>query len=410
MTATQTHPGPLTGIRVLELGTTIAGPFCARLMGDFGAEVIKAEALDGDPIRSAGKSFQGKSLYAASLTRNKRLIAIDLRKSDGQEIIRKLIPQCDILIENFRPGTLEKWGLGYDALSKLNRGLIMVRVSGYGQTGPYSQRPGYGVVCEAVGGLRYVNGDPSTPPARANIALTDCITGLYAAFGAMMALRHRERSGEGQVIDTALYECAFSFMESHVPSYEKLGYVAEREGSAHVDSVINNLFTTGDGVYVHIQGSQTNSFRRLCEAMGMPQVFADVRFNTRAERVKHQQEIEAIVGEWMAARDYAAVEKALSAGDVVFTRIYSMADIFKDPHFAARGMLAKIPDDDFGTITVAAPVPRLSKTPGHIFKSGGHIGEDTREVLRELAGLGDADITRLEQASVIKCTDKAANA
>jgi len=397
------HPGPLTGIRVLELGTTIAGPFCARLMGDFGAEVIKVEALDGDPIRASGKRFQGKPLYAASLSRNKRLIALDLRTPEGQEIIRKLIPKCDILVENFRPGTLEKWGFGYDALSKLNRGLIMVRVSGYGQTGPYSQRPGYGVVCEAVGGLRYVNGDPSTPPARANIALTDCITGLYAAFGAMMALRHRERSGEGQVIDTALYECAFSFMETHVSSYEKLGYVAEREGSGHSDSVINNLFTTRDGVYVHIQGSQTNSFRRLCEAMGMPEVFADVRFNTRAERVKHQHDIEAIVGEWVAARDYTAVEKALAAGDVVFTRIYSMADIFKDPHYAARGMLAKIPDDEFGAITVPAPVPRLSKTPGHIFHSGGRVGERTRDVLRELAGLTDEDISRLEQANVIKC-------
>jgi crotonobetainyl-CoA:carnitine CoA-transferase CaiB-like acyl-CoA transferase len=403
MTTKTTHPGPLAGIRVLELGTTIAGPFTARLMADFGAEVVKVEALDGDPIRLSGKRFKGKPLYAASLSRNKRLIAVDLRTPEGQEIVRKLIPKCDILVENFRPGTMEKWGFGYDALSKLNRGLIMVRVSGYGQTGPYSQRPGYGVVCEAVGGLRFVNGDPSTPPARANIALTDCITGLYAAFGAMMALHHRNSTGDGQVIDAALYECAFSFMETHVASYEKLGYVAQREGSAHADSVINNLFTTKDGVYVHIQGSQTNSFRRLCEGMGMPDVFADVRFNTREARVKHTQEIEAIVGEWVATRDYAEVEKALSAGDVVFTRIYSMADIFKDPHYAARGMLAKIPDDELGDITLTAPVPRLSKTPGHIFKSGGKVGESTREVLRELTDLSDADITRLDKASVVKC-------
>jgi crotonobetainyl-CoA:carnitine CoA-transferase CaiB-like acyl-CoA transferase len=410
VTENKNHPGPLTGIRVLELGTTIAGPFCARLMADFGAEVIKVEALDGDPIRISGKRFQGKPLYAASLSRNKRLIALDLRKPEGQEIIRKLVPQCDVLVENFRPGTLEKWGFGYDRLSQLHRGLIMVRVSGYGQSGPYSQRPGYGVVCEAVGGLRFVNGDPSTPPARANIALTDCITGLYAAFGTMMALRHRERSGEGQIIDAALYECAFSFMESHVAAHEKLGYVPQREGSGHSDSVINNLFTTRDGVYVHIQGSQTNSFRRLCEAMGMPQVFEDERFRERAARNKNQQEIESIVGEWVAARDYAEVDKALAAGDVVFTRIYSMADIFKDPHYAARGMLAKIPDDDFGTITVPAPVPRLSKTPGHIFKSGGRVGENTREVLCELAGLNDADIARLEAASVIKCASAADHA
>jgi crotonobetainyl-CoA:carnitine CoA-transferase CaiB-like acyl-CoA transferase len=394
---------PLAGIRVLELGTTIAGPFCARLMGDFGAEVIKVEALDGDPIRTTGKRFQGVPLYAASLSRNKRLVAVDLRKPEGQEIVRKLVPQCDILIENFRPGTLEKWGLGYEELSTLNRGLIMVRVSGYGQTGPYRQRPGYGVVCEAVGGLRYVNGDPGTPPARANIALTDCITGLYAALGAMMALNHRHRTGEGQVIDTALYECAFSLMEMHVPAYEKLGYVAEREGSGLTDSVINNLFTTQDGVYLHIQGSQTNSFRRLCEAMGRPELFADARFQTRAERVKHQAEIEGIVGEWVAARNYNDAAQALSAGDVVFTRIYSMADIFNDPHYAARGMLARVPDDNFGAITLPAPVPRLSRTPGRIVKSGGQVGEHTREVLREFAGMTEAEITQLESAQVVKC-------
>lgn len=391
----------LEGVRVLELGTTIAGPFCARLLADFGAEVVKVEPLEGDPIRTTGKRFKDKPLYAASIMRNKQLVAIDLRTPEGQDLIRTLVAKSDILIENFRPGTLEKWGLGYDALAKINPGLIMVRISGYGQTGPYSKRPGYGVVCEAVGGLRYINGTPDRPPARSNIALTDCITGLYSAFATVMALRYREQTGVGQVVDTALYECAFSFMEAHIPAYEKLGYVVQREGSAHGNSVVNNLFTTRDGEYIHIQGSQTNSFRRLCLAMGRPDILDDVRFNTRLERGRHGEEIDGIVGEWVAARDYEEAAQALAANDVVFTRIYSMADIFKDPHYKARGMLAQVPDEDLGTITVAAPVPRLSKTPGSISHSGGGVGRDTRSVLKKVAGLADEAIARLEAAKVV---------
>ena len=396
-------PMLMDGVKVLELGTTIAGPFCARLLADFGAEVIKVEPLDGDPIRVSGKRADGKPLYAASIMRNKQLIALDLRTAAGQDLIRRFVEKCDVLIENFRPGTLEKWGLGYDELSKINPGLILVRVSGYGQTGPYSKRPGYGVVCEAVGGLRYITGDPDRPPARANIGLTDCITGLYSAFGTVMALRHREKTGVGQVVDTALYECAFSFMEPHIPAYDKLGFVVEREGAAHAGSVINNLYETRDGEYVHVQGSQTNSFRRLCLAMGRPDILDDVRFNTRLERVKHTEEIERIVSDWVGERDYAEVEKALSEGDVVFTRIYSMADIFKDPHYRARGMLAEAPDDHFGTLTVAGPVPRMTKTPGRITRTGGAIGRDTREVLRSTLGLTDTQIDALAADKVIGC-------
>ena len=394
-------PGPLQGVRVLELGTTIAGPFCARLLSDFGAEIIKVESAKGDPIRVSGKRHNGKPLYAASLMRNKKLIAIDLRTGAGQDLVRQFAARCDIVVENFRPGTLEKWGLGYDVLSQINPGLVLVRVSGYGQTGPYSQRPGYGVICEAVGGLRHVIGDPDRPPARANIGLTDCITGLYAAFGAMMALRHRERTGEGQVVDTALYECAFSFMEPHIPAYEKLGFIVNREGAAHTNSVVNNLFITRDEQYVHIQGSQANGFRRLCLAMGRPDILEDPRFNTRLERIRHGAEIDAIVAAWVGKRDYPAVERELGAHDVTFTRIYTMADIFNDPHYHAREMLASIPDEDLGSVTVAAPVPRLSRTPGSISKSGGRVGRDTREVLRDVLGLAAEEIERLERNNVI---------
>ena len=391
----------MAGVKVLELGTTIAGPFCARLLADFGAEVIKVEPAEGDPSRVSGKRYKDKPLYAATLMRNKRLIVVDLRKPEGQALIRRLVAKVDVLVENFRPGTLEKWNLGYDALSAINPGLILVRVSGYGQSGPYSQRPGYGVVCEAVGGLRHITGDADRPPARANIGLTDCITGLYAAFGTLMALRHRDLTGRGQIVDTALYECAFSFMDAHVASYEQLGYIVGREGAGHSGSVVNNLFKTRDGDYVHIQGSQTNSFRRLCLAMGRGDILENPKFNTRLERVKHGDEMDAIVQDWVGARDYAAVETALSAEDVVFTRIYTMADIFRDPHFKAREMIRDVPDEELGSIAMAAPVPRLSATPGSIRSSGGRIGRDTVAVLREELGITDGEFDDLVSKGIV---------
>jgi len=393
--------GALEGIRVLELGTTIAGPFCGRLFADFGAEVVKVEPLEGDPIRTAGKRHAGKSLYAASILRNKALVAIDLRQPAGQDLVKKLVAQCDVVIENFRPGGLEKWGLGYADLARIRAGLVMVRISGYGQTGPYSKRAGYGVVCEAVGGLRYVNGEPGRPPVRLNIGLTDYITGLYAAFGAMVALRHRDATGEGQYVDTALYECAFSFMEQHVAAYDKLGVIAQPMGPGLADSAVNNLFETRDDVYVHVQGSQTNSFRRLCLAMGRADLLEDVRFNTRLERAKHVADIDAIVADWVRARDYAEVDRIFSAGEVTFTRLYTMADIYADPHYRARAMLARVADRDLGDVVLPAPVPRFSRTPGRIVKSGGRVGEDTEAVLKTLGGLAPEDIARLEADGVI---------
>lgn len=397
------RPGPLIGARVLELGTTVAGPLCGRLLADFGAEVIKIEALEGDPLRLSGKRVGGHPLYAKSLLRNKALVALDMRTTQGQELVRSLAASSDIVVENFRPGTLEKWGLGYEDLKRVKPDIIMVRISGYGQDGPYSSRPGYGIVCEAIGGLRYINGEPGRPPVRANMALTDYIAGLYAAFGAVMALRYRERAGIGQYVDTALYECAFSFMETHVPAYDKLGVVAQPMGAGLADSAVNNLFFTADGVYVHIQGSQANSFRRLALAMERPDLLEDPRFNNRAGRVKHCKEVDAIVQEWVGGRTYAELERKFRAGDVTFTRIYTMADIFKDPHYEARGMLARLTDEDVGPLTVVAPVPRLSETPGRIRHTGRRIGQDTRRVLKELAGLSDAEIDRLAAARVVHC-------
>lgn len=393
--------GPLAGCRVLELGSIVAGPFCGRLLADFGAEVIKVEPPEGDGIRSVGKRHLGKSLYAASILRNKLLISLDLRTRDGQAIIKKIVPKCDIVIENFRPGSLEKWGIGYDELSRLRPDLIMVRISGFGQTGPYSQRPGFGIIAEAMSGLRHITGDPDRPPARVGVQLTDYITGLYGAFGAMMALYHRNLTGEGQYVDTALYECAFSFMEPFVPAYNKLNTVANRTGPALADSAPNNLYPTKDGNFVHITGNHDAVFKRLVSAMGRPELVSDERFRTLVDRNRNAAQIDRIVSEWTMRHAIAELEEKLLAAEVPVSRIYTIADVFSDPHYRAREMLVETPDDDLGTVVLAAPVPKMSRTPGAILKSGGRIGQDTKKVLAKLAGLSIQELQQLEAARVI---------
>lgn len=397
------NDGPLSGIRVLEMGSTVAGPFCGRLLADFGAEVIKVEPAEGDAVRSMGKRFHGKSLYASSIFRNKSLISVDLRQKEGQDIIRKLIPKCDVVVENFRPGGLEKWGLGYEDLTRINPGLVMVRISGFGQTGPYSGRAGYGVIGEAVSGLRHITGDPDRPPARVAVSITDYITGLYGAFGAVLALFSRSRTGRGQCVDSALYECAFSFMEPHIPAYEKLGHVAMRAGSRLPDSTPNNLFATRDQQFIHITAMGDAVFKRLAGVMGQPQLADDARFRTAVARNEHHAEIDDIIAHWTATHDLQSLEVMLEEVTVPATRIFTMTDIFRDPHFAAREMLAAVPDDELGTVTMAAPVPRLSATPGRIHKSGGHVGRDTRQVLTEVAGISVQEIERLIANNVICC-------
>ncbi len=394
---------PLAGYRVLELGSTVAGPFCGRLLADFGAEVIKVEAAEGDPVRSMGKRFQGKSLWAASIFRNKSLIAIDLRQPRGQELVKKLASRCDFLIENFRPGSLEAWGLGYDELARENPGLILIRISGYGQTGPYRERPGYGVICEAVSGLRHITGDPDRPPGRIATSTTDYITGLYAAFGAMLALEARRKTGKGQVIDAALYEGAFSFMEPHVPAYDKLGAIAMRAGSRLPGNAPNNLYPTSDGQYVHITAASDGVFRRIASAIGEPQLADDPRFKTALARVDNEDAIDDMITRWTLQHTCGEAETKLHAAAVPAARIYTVADIFQDPHYAARGMLARVPDDDLGEITLTNVVPKLSETPGAIRHSGHRVGQDTRRVLMELTGLSQEDIAELEAQRIIAC-------
>ncbi len=393
--------GPLAGYRVLELGSTVAGPFCGRLFADFGAEVIKVEPAEGDAVRTMGKRCEGESLYAASILRNKSLIALDLRTEEGREIIRRLVASVDVVIENFRPGALEKWGLGYEDLSRINPGLVMVRISGFGQSGPYRERPGYGVIGEAVSGLRHVTGDPDRPPTRAAVSLTDCVTGLYAAFGAVMALLHRKDSAQGQLIDAALYECAFSFMEPHVPAYDKLGFVANRAGSRLPDSTPNNLYPTRDGSSIHITAMGDAVFRRLTEAMGQPDLALDAAYATGIARSTHQEALDALIAQWTGEHDLPELERILQAAAVPATRIFTMADIFADPHFKARDMLLDVPHDTLGSVVVPGIVPRLSATPGRVHRSGGAVGRDTVSVLSELAGLSDEEIERLCRQGVI---------
>lgn len=396
-----TDKGPLSGCKVLELGSTISGPFCARLLADFGADVIKIEPPEGDTLRSLGQRYKGKSLYAATLLRNKSLASIDLRQEQGRDIVRKLAAKCDIVVENFKPGTLEKWGLGYEDLRALNAGLIMVRISGFGQTGPYSGRAGYGVISEAVSGLRHLIGDPDRPPARVAVALTDYITGLYAAFGAVMALHARRVTGVGQCIDAALNECAFSFLESHVPAYEKLGIVAKRAGSRLPNSAPNNLYSTKDGQQIHITAIADAIFRRMAAIMNQPELARDARFATAVARGVNMDALDSIIEQWTLTLDAQELEKQLLAASVPATRIFTMADIFKDPHYAARGMLAGVPDDELGSVTLAAPVPLLSGTPGRIRRSGGRIGRDTERILSDVLGMTHEAFMMLERAGIV---------
>ena len=395
--------GPLTGTRVLEMGSTVAGPFCGRLLADFGAEVIKIEPADGDPVRTMGKHFAGKSLYAASIFRNKRLISIDLRRPEGQVIARDIALGCDVVVENFKPGTLEAWGLGWGELSRANPSLVMVRISGFGQDGPYASRPGYGVICEAVSGLRHLTGDPDRPPSRVAVSMTDYITGLHAAFGAVMALMARGVTGRGQYVDAALYECAFNFMEPWIPAYEKLGHVANRTGARLAQSTPNNLYPTGDGDFIHITAMADSLFRRLVEAMGRSDLAEDPRFAKALERNSNAEAIDRIISDWTMAHGRDEIEGRLEAAGVPATRIYTIADIFKDPHYAARRSVVSASDSQLGTVAMAGVVPRLSQTPGAVQHAGRAIGEDTHTVLAEMLGYDNDRISRLQHAGVIAC-------
>ncbi|GAA5235474.1 CoA transferase [Verticiella sediminum] len=399
--AAQGGTGPLAGYRVLELCSTIAGPACTRLLADFGAEVIKIEPPEGDPVRNMGSHDGDVSLYGLTILRNKRLVSIDLRTDEGRALVRELAAGCDVVVENFRPGTLERMGLDYGQLAARNPGLVMVRISGYGQTGPYATRPGYGVTCEAVGGVRHMTGDPDRPPARVALAVTDEHTAVYAAFGAMMALLHRERTGQGQVVDAALYEAAFSMMEPHVPAFARLGKVPGRVGPNLPSTAPNSLYPTSDGEYVLIAANNDAIFQRLAAAMGDAGLAQDPRYATQRARAARVAELNARVGDWTRTRTAAEIETQLLDAGVPVARIYTIADIFADPHYRARDMLLSLPHETLGDVTVAGVVPKLSATPGGVRHLGGAVGADTRAVLREMLRLTEDELDRLQDQGVI---------
>ena len=398
--------GPLAHARVLELGSTVAGPFCGRLLADFGADVVKVETPQGDPVRAMGKHkpVEGGgdvSLFAASILRNKHNISVDLRTAEGQQIVKDLVAVSDVVIENFRPGGLEKWGLGYDDLKAVKADIIMARISGFGQSGPYSPRPGFGIIGEAVSGLRHVTGDPDRPPARVAMPLTDYITGVYTAFGICMALIHRDRTGEGQVIDANLMESSFSLMEQFVPAFDQLGFVANRAGTTLPGVSPNGLFKTRDGRDIQIAATGQPLFRRFCEVMGKEEWITDERFATARARGQNQELLEGMVQDWVGQHDLEELEEMLTAKDVPATRIFTMADVFQDKHYAARGSIERVPHPALGDVAMAAPAPRLSASPGEIKWAGREIGVDTRAVLAEKLGYSAERIDQLIAAAVV---------
>ena len=375
--------GPLSGLKVIEICSTIAGPACARLLADFGADVIKIEPPEGDPVRQMGQHVGNVSLYAASILRNKRSITLDLKSEAGRAVARELIARADILVENNRPGVMERLGLGYEALSASNPGLVMVRISGYGQTGPYADRPGYGAICEAVGGVRHMTGDADRPPARVALATTDYLSSVYAAFGAMTAIHSRATTGKGQVVDVALYEAAFTQMEPVVPAHEKLGVVPMREGSNLPFMAPNSSYPTRDGGWVLIAANSQPTWRRLVALMRQPELLTDPRFETIQVRGKpeNMKAIDALISDWTRTFDATPLEALLRVGEVPTTRVYTIADIYADPHFRARNMLLQVPHATLGHTTQAGVVPRLSATPGSVRHSGPDLGADGHDVL-----------------------------
>lgn len=396
--------GALDGLRLIELGQLIAGPFCGQLMADHGCEVIKVEAPQrpgephaGDPMRQWG---QGKPVWFPVIGRNKKTITLNLRDSRGQELLKRLVKKSDFLLENFRPGTMEKWGLGYDALAADNPGLIMIRVSGYGQTGPYAARAGYGSIGEAMGGLRNLTGDPALPPARVGLSIGDSLAASFACMGALMALNHRHRTGEGQVVDAAIYESVLAMMESTVPEFTEAGVMRERTGSILPGIAPSNVYPTQDGE-VLIGANQDSIFRRLCAAMGEPELARDPRYATHEARGSRQAELDAHIAAWTSARPSAEVLDAMEANGVPAGKIYKAPDMLEDPHFKAREALIRVAHPEFRNLVMQNVVPRLSATPGEVAWPGPPAGAHNDAIYRELLGLSDDDVSGLRSEGVI---------
>jgi crotonobetainyl-CoA:carnitine CoA-transferase CaiB-like acyl-CoA transferase len=398
--------GPLAGVRLIELGSLLAGPFAGRLLGDLGAEIIKVEAPgQPDPIRNWGNArYKGRSLWWPVQSRNKKCITLNLREEKGQQLLLRLIEHADVVTENFRPGTLERWNLGYEQMAEVNLGIVLARISGYGQTGPYAKRAGFASVSEAMGGIRHINGFPDQPPPRMHLSLGDSLAGMFAAQGILAALYWRDGAGGGlgQVVDVSLMEASFALLESTVPEYDRLGIVRGPQGTNLKGIAPSNIFKSKDGKWIVIAANADNVFRRLCAAIGRSELADDPRFATHLARGDNQDEIEGIVADWALRHDAAEIDRELNDAGVICGPIYTIADIFEDPQFQAREMLVEHVDPEFGPYLGPGIVPKLTRTPGSVRWSASWAeGSHNSEVYGGLLGLADDELAALREEGVI---------
>lgn len=401
-TSPSVNRGPLTGLRVVELGTLIAAPFAARMFAEFGADVIKVESPHGgDPLRRWRKLHKGTSLWWYVQSRNKKSVTVDLKRAEGQELVRKLIASADILIENFRPGVLEKWNLGWEQLSEINPNLVMVRISGFGQTGPYRSRPGFGAIGEAMGGLRYTTGAPDRPPSRMGVSIGDTLASLHAVIGALMSLvAIKNGQAQGQIVDVSLLESVFNVMESLVPEYDLLGEVRERSGGKLPGIAPSNTYASRDTQWIVIAGNSDSIFRRLMAAIGRSDMATDQRFATNDGRVAHESIIDDAISAWTRQHNSEEILEVLDGAEVPCSLIYSVADIMRDPHFRAREMLLETQLPDGSNVAMPGIAPKLSVTPGNVAWAGPELGAHTDEVFASI-GYTLGEINTLRQAGII---------
>lgn len=400
---TSTQMLPLDDLRVIELGSLLAGPFCGQLLGDFGAEVIKVEDPGvGDPMRQWGREKPyGTSLWWPVVARNKKSVTANLRTEEGQDLIRKLVAKADVLLENFRPGTLEKWGLGPEELWKINPGLIITRVTGFGQTGPYSKRAGFGSIGEAMGGIRYITGDPDRPPARTGVSLGDSLAATFATLGTLVALHYRARTGRGQVVDSAIYEAVLALTESLIPEWQIAGYQRERTGATLPNVAPSNVYPTQDGEMILIAANQDGVFRRLAGAMGQPELADDLRYSTHGARGSNMDELDGLIAKWTTTLKADELLESLHSAGVPCGRIFRAKDMMSDPHFAAREAIVKLQHPDFGDFAMQNVFPRLSESPGEVRHVGPTLGQHNQEIYQALLGLNDDELSSLTAAGVI---------
>ena len=403
MTTDKRPPRPLDDIRMLELGAFLAGPFCGQLLADFGAEVIKVEPPGkGDPMREWGRHrHKGRTLWWPILARNKKSVTIDLRTAEGQDLVRALVPHCDIVLENFRPGTLEGWGLGYEALSELNPGLIMVRVSGYGQTGPYRDKAGFGSIGEAMGGIRSITGFPDRPPTRIGISIGDSLAATFATIGALTALHQRQRSGQGQQVDIGIYEGVLALMESMLPEYQFAGVARERTGNVLPNIAPSNIYPTIDGGWFAIGANADAIFKRLAKAMGQPALGDDPRYATHTARGENQAELDDLIAEWTITQSADQIQALMDRHSVPAGKIFTAKEMLSDPHFAARQSIVAVADPALGEVQMQNVFPRLSVTPGGIDWTGPDLGQHNQEIFSDLLGLSADQIATLHERKVI---------